>query len=155
MQKLFASSFLDVIFKPTLLPEKENMWIDMKIILIIDDDRLVSHLFKKILSHEGYDVVVAPDGESGIKVLEEKIVDLVLLDLAMPGLHGLEVLRIIRERWEKLPVLVTTGSDSVENERRAQDLKADGFLCKPVDLYVLRGLLETTLSLTGDPAYVG
>ena len=77
-------------------------------ILVIDDDAAVREMFRDILEEEGHRVVTASDGKAGLLLAEEKGVDLVFLDLKMPGMNGAEVLRQLRAAKPNLPVTVIT-----------------------------------------------
>ena len=74
-------------------------------ILVIDDEPLVADVMAEALRLEDHDVVVASSGEEGLRVIAQKPPDAVLLDIVMPGMDGIEVLRAIRERNPELPVI--------------------------------------------------
>src|SRR5580704_8091573 len=77
-----------------------------KLILIIDDDVSIRHMLGRVLVGEGYAVVAAANGEAGLKIVEESNVDLVLLDLKMPGMTGQEALRVLKAKRPELPIIV-------------------------------------------------
>ena len=81
----------------------------MQSILVVDDEPLMCNLCRAILEHAGYDVRTAQSGAEALRLLDERPVDLVVCDLFMPGLSGLEVIPEIRRRRPDLPVLVVTG----------------------------------------------
>ena len=78
-------------------------------ILVIDDDPLVARVMAEALQSEGNDVVVARGGAEGLRAIEENRPDGVFLDIAMPGMDGIEILRRIRGRHANLPVIILTG----------------------------------------------
>jgi len=105
----------------------------MSKILIVDDDALLVRMYQKKLTNDGYDVSTAGDGIAALKKLETDIPDLVLLDIMMPGMNGLEVLKKIKanEKTKKLPVIMLTnvgGSD--EDTERGLELGAVAYLIK-------------------------
>jgi two-component system copper resistance phosphate regulon response regulator CusR len=100
-------------------------------ILVAEDDRPVASFLKKGLEAEHYAVDVVPDGQEALYMAEEYDYDLVLLDLFLPKMDGLQVLRQIRNRKKNLPVLVLTGRTRVEDRVKGLDLGADDYMVKP------------------------
>jgi DNA-binding response OmpR family regulator len=100
-------------------------------ILVAEDDRPVASFLKKGLEAEHYAVDVVPDGQEALYMAEEYDYDLVLLDLILPKMDGLQVLRQIRNRKKNLPVLVLTGRTRVEDRVKGLDLGADDYMVKP------------------------
>ncbi len=101
-----------------------------KSILVIDDDQLTLKLIKAYLEIEGFDVITATDGVSGMKLLRESKVDLVLLDVLMPGLDGYKVLQLIRE-YGSVPVIMVTGITDKASTIKLLELGADDYVTKP------------------------
>jgi DNA-binding NtrC family response regulator len=102
-------------------------------ILIIDDEAGIRESLETLLGLEGYTVDTAPDGEAGINTIGQHSYDLVLLDLALPGMNGIEVLGQIRERYPDLPVIMITAYGTVENAVNAMQAGATNFIQKPWD----------------------
>ncbi len=100
-------------------------------ILVAEDDRSVASFLKKGLEAEHYAVDVVLDGQQALEMTEAYEYDLLLLDLILPRLHGLQVLKQIRSRKQPLPVLVLTGRSRVEERVEGLDLGADDYLVKP------------------------
>jgi len=116
-------------------------------ILIVDDDPRLLHVVSMYLSIEGYDVDAELDGADGLRALERNRPDLVLLDIMMPGIDGLEVCRRIKSdpRTRSIPVLMFTalsGDDDVESGRSAG---ADRFINKPFSLVGLATVIRSYL----------
>ena len=107
-----------------------NELMGNKSILVIDDDQSVLSLLKAFLEPEGFDVITAADGVSGMKLLKESKVGLVLLDVMMPGLDGYQVLKLIRE-YSSVPVIMVTGITDKDSVERFLDLGADDYVAKP------------------------
>lgn len=106
-----------------------------KTVLVIDDQDDERAIQRAMLSHLGYSVREATDGEDGLRVATETPPDLVLLDVAMPRMDGFAVCRALRAdlRTHTVPVLLFTASVVGDLDERARDAGADGVLTKPVD----------------------
>jgi DNA-binding NtrC family response regulator len=102
-------------------------------ILVIDDEAGIRESLEVLLSLEGYAVKMAPDGEQGLRALEVESFDLVLLDLALPGQSGIDLLPQIKERQPETPVIMITAYGTVENVVEAIRAGADNFVQKPWD----------------------
>jgi two-component system, OmpR family, response regulator MprA len=100
-------------------------------ILIVDDDPPVLRMLVRTLAAEGYEAVPAPDGGAALAAVERSMPDLVVLDVAMPGLDGLQVCRRLREKGVGVPVLLLTARDTVEDRVAGLDAGADDYLVKP------------------------
>lgn len=117
----------------------------MKSILIIEDDPLVRKTLASQLGKKGFDVAVAETGEDGVKAFGESSLDLVLLDLRLPDIDGLEVLRKIKERNRRAIILIMTAFDDMKTTVEAIKLGAFEYLVKPLN--------ATELELTIDKAF--
>lgn len=104
----------------------------MSKILVIDDEESIRILFKVSLTHKGYEVVLAEDGEKGIEVFERERPSIVLTDIKMPGMDGIEVLKRIRELDPDTRVIVITGHGEMESAVEALQFEASDFINKPV-----------------------
>ncbi len=100
-------------------------------ILIIEDERKLADAIGEGLRGNGYEVSLAHTGESGIRQLYDNSADLILLDVMLPRVGGLEVLREIRRNGFRIPVLILTSKGSVEDRVRGLDSGADDYLVKP------------------------
>lgn len=103
-------------------------------VLIVDDEAEFATTLAERLKLRGYAASVALDGESALKRLENEDADIVLLDVMLPGMHGIEVLRRIRERQPDLPVILLTGQAGARDGIEGMKQGARGYLGKPVDL---------------------
>jgi len=115
-----------------------------RVLLIEDDPSIVAGL-QLNLSLEGYEVMTASDGESGLRLAREKVPDVVLLDLMLPGMNGLEVLRRLRRRDADLPVLILTALGEEADKVLGLQLGADDYISKPFGLSELRARLNASL----------
>ena len=98
---------------------------------MVEDEKKVASFLKKGLEEEGFAVDCAYDGEEALRKLEANGYELVILDIMLPGVDGLEVVRRMRERGENLPVLMLTAKDSVDDIVRGLDSGGDDYLTKP------------------------
>jgi len=117
----------------------------MASILIIDDEKSIRNVLKDILQHEGYQVEEAPDGEQGLKLFQSKPFDLVLCDIKMPKMDGMEVLQQIMAINTEIPVIMISGHGSIENAVEAVKKGAYDFISKPPDLNRLLITLRNAL----------
>jgi DNA-binding response OmpR family regulator len=113
-------------------------------IMVVDDESSVRTMLGMALSEEGFRVVEASSGEKAIELLEQGQPDLILLDLLMPGLTGLETLRRIRER-SSVPVTMLTALSRVEDIEISLEAGADDYCTKPMDLPELLARLRARL----------
>jgi two-component system response regulator MprA len=113
-------------------------------ILVVDDDAPVRRMLRRTLEAEGYAVRLVADGGSALAEIERSAPDLVLLDVAMPGLDGRAVCRRLREKGLPLPVLMLTARDAVDDRVAGLDAGADDYLVKP---FATEELLARTRAL--------
>ncbi len=106
----------------------------MSTILIIDDDDQLRISFERLLKEEGYEVRTAASGEAGLRMTSEAIPDLVLLDLRLPGMSGLETFRQIHRLEQKLPVIIMTAFGTTETAIEATKMGAFDYVIKPFDI---------------------
>ena len=121
-----------------------------KTILIADDEPGIRSSLQKLLEFESYRVVLAEDGARALDILRDRAVDLVLLDIKMPGLDGLEVLSQIHRDQPQLPVVIISGHGSIQTAVEATRLGAYDFIEKPIDadrilLVIRNGLAQRKL----------
>jgi two-component system response regulator MprA len=100
-------------------------------ILIVDDDKLLTTMLRRTLSLEGWSVAVANSGTEALPLLTTPGAELAILDVAMPGMDGFEVLRRLRAAGSTIPVLMLTARDAVEDRVAGLELGADDYLIKP------------------------
>ena len=103
-------------------------------ILIVDDEPYLPHQFARFLRKHGYEVYTVPDGEVGLQELQRRTIDLVLLDVRLPKLSGLEVLTQIRKTEQDIPVVMLTAFGDVQTAVAAMKLGAADYLLKGFDL---------------------
>jgi DNA-binding response OmpR family regulator len=106
-------------------------------ILLVDDDREVAEYVRRELEEESFSVVVAHDGATGLRLAESSAFDIIVLDVMMPFLDGLQVTRTLRRQNILTPILLLTGRDAPEEIVRGLDAGADDYLTKPFSFDVL------------------
>jgi DNA-binding response OmpR family regulator len=115
-------------------------------ILIVDDEPNVRLVFRTALESSGYSIITAADGEQALQRLGNETVDLVLLDLQMPGMSGMDVLEGIRNAKLDVPVVIVTAHGNVPNAVQAMKLGAIDFLTKPITPEILRAVVSEVLA---------
>lgn len=114
-------------------------------VLIIEDDLVLADALSRSLRQARYVVEWASQGQRADELLTSAQYDLVILDLSLPGIDGLEVLRRLRQRGNLVPVLILTARDKVEDRVQGLDLGADDYLTKPYDLPELEARIRALL----------
>src|SRR5581483_3149957 len=117
----------------------------MQHILVIDDDPAITSLLKRGLSYEGYAVAIAGTGEEGLALARNRPPDLIILDIMMPGINGLEVLRRLRAADDRLPVLMLTAKDAPADQVQGLEAGADDYVVKPFTFEVLLARVHVLL----------
>ncbi len=118
-----------------------------KTILVVDDEESICQSLQGILSDEGYEVRSVGSGEEALKAVEEDLPDLVLLDIWLPGMDGLEALKIIKTDYPQVPVIMMSGHGTIETAVKATKLGAFDFIEKPISLEKVVLLVNHALDL--------
>lgn len=113
-------------------------------ILIVEDEEKLARFIELELMHEGYEVIKADNGRDGLEIAEKGNIDLVLLDIMIPQINGLEVLRRIRKSSD-LPVIMLTARDAVMDKVSGLDAGADDYVTKPFAIEELLARIRTAL----------
>jgi two-component system, OmpR family, KDP operon response regulator KdpE len=119
-------------------------------VLVVDDDPEITRALRSILAGHGYDPVIASTGEEGLDSLGRRHPDLVLLDVSLPGVDGLEFARTVREDLGlDLPIVVLSAHGEEEQKVKALDLGADDYLTKPFGVAELLARMRAALRRAG------
>ncbi len=118
----------------------------MNSILIIDDDDQLRNSFKKLLAEEGYKVESAASGEAGLNIVKNESLDLVILDMRLPGMNGIETFKKIHEIEPKLPVIIMTAYGTTETAIETTKLGAFDYILKPFDVPDMLELIRLALN---------
>lgn len=110
-----------------------------KNILVIDDEELVVESIKRLLKREGYGVTIAASGKEALEIIKDTAFDLIVSDIRMPEINGIEIVKNIREYLKRegkkpVPEILITGYASDESFKRAQELKVADYIYKPFDI---------------------
>ena len=116
-------------------------------VLVADDERQIRDLLSEFLTSEGYEVLLASDGEDATGLAEREYPDVILLDVKMPGIDGIEVCKRLKAepKTQFIPVIMITGY--VDNKMAAIEAGADDFVNKPIDLVELAVRLKSILRI--------
>ena len=101
-------------------------------ILVVDDDEVVRRSYRRSLQGLSRNVEAARDGEEALQTMEKNPFDVVLLDIRMPGMDGMSVLRTIKQKWPESEVVIITGYPSIDSAKEAVQLGAYDYVAKPV-----------------------
>ena len=130
-------------------------------LLIVDDDEMNRHMLSRRLQRQGYTVAVAKDGIEALQMIRQQPFDLVVLDVMMPGISGLEVLKIVRKNRSvtELPIIMATALDGSQDVVEALEIGANDYVTKPLDFPVVLARIQAQLHMkrlakrTEEPAY--
>jgi DNA-binding response OmpR family regulator len=120
-------------------------------ILLVDDDHKIVDLVRMYLERDGYRVIAAYDGIEALEAARQKRPDLIVLDLLLPNLDGLDVCRILRAE-SKVPIVMLTAKITEEDRLTGLDLGADDYVTKPFSPRELMARIRAVLRRSGDPA---
>ena len=123
----------------------------MNTILVVDDEKDFCTLLSDSLSLEGYRVLKAYNGRRALQMVKKERPDLALLDIKMPGMNGIEVLRRIKRVKKETAVIMLTAFGTLETARRAMKLGAYDYVTKPVDHSLLKSLVKEALAMVVKP----
>ena len=119
----------------------------METILVVDDEKNYLLVLKELLGEEGYEVVIAQSAPEALKVFQETELDLVITDMKMPGMSGMELLDVLKEKDLHLPVIMMTAYGSVEKAVEAMKKGAYDYILKPFDNEVLKKAVAKGLAM--------
>lgn len=128
-------------------------------ILVVEDEAAIRYLLEQNLEYEGFEVIVAEDGEAGLKLVETENPDLVLLDLMLPKISGMEVCKRLRTTGNQVPIIMLTARGQQIDKVVGLKAGADDYVTKPFDIVELTARIEAILRRMGktrdfDQAYV-
>ena len=118
-----------------------NATADRPLVLVVDDDQAVLTMLGRVAQREGYDVLTCSGGRQALEELQRKKVDLLLVDVLMPDVNGLDVIRAVHDTHQHCQIIVMSGQATIDSAVEAVKLGARDYLTKPFDLHRLRDLL--------------
>lgn len=119
----------------------------MKKILIADDDKNIRSVLKTELTLEGYQVILATSGLEALREIRDKTPDLVILDIKMPGMHGLKALEEIRKENKSLPIIICSAYEKMRDDYIVWAGRVSGYLTKPLDLNRLKSMIKKSFEI--------
>jgi DNA-binding response OmpR family regulator len=117
----------------------------MRKVLIVDDDQNIRFLFAEMLKMEGYEVLTASTGTRALQLVVENELALIILDIKMPGIHGLEILRRLRDRGNETPIIICSAFEGMKDDFIIESYGVSDYLVKPVDVKVLSETVKRTV----------
>jgi two-component system, OmpR family, response regulator MprA len=120
-------------------------------VLLVDDDAPIRRMLERTLAAEGYDVTSAADGGAALASVERSMPDVIVLDVAMPGLDGLAVTRRLRAKGLQVPILLLTARDALGERVAGLDAGADDYLVKPFEVEELTARIRALLRRNQPP----
>jgi two-component system, OmpR family, response regulator MprA len=120
-------------------------------VLLVDDDASIRRMLERTLAAEGYDVSAAADGGSALAQVERSMPDVIVLDVAMSGLDGLAVTRRLRAKGLRVPILLLTARDALQERVAGLDAGADDYLVKPFEIEELTARIRALLRRSQPP----
>lgn len=114
-------------------------------ILVVDDEQGMQEYLRKLLTDNGYEVVLVSNGQEGLDEIKKQLPDLALIDLKMPKMGGLRLLEEIKKTWLGLPAIIMTGYGTIENAIKAMKLGAYDYINKPFDMEEMLLLIDKAL----------
>ena len=117
-----------------------------KNVLVVDDEEIVRKSYSRSLDGARCEVETVSDGAAALRAMEHQAFDLVVLDLRMPGMDGMAVLKVLKERWPESEVVVITGYPSIDSAKEAIRLGASDYLAKPVGPDEIVGALSRAIA---------
>ena len=123
--------------------------MDKKRILVVDDDTAILRLLSTNLKARGYEVITATDGEEALEAVQKDYIDLIILDIMMPKVDGVQVCRHIRE-WSDIPIIILSARGDENDKVKCLELGADDYLTKPFGIAELMARINTAFRHRGD-----
>jgi two-component system, OmpR family, response regulator MprA len=124
-------------------------------VLVVEDDDAVRAALRRALLLGGYDVVLAENGDQGLARAETEKPDVIVLDVRMPGIDGLQVCRTLRQAGDRTPILMLTARDAVTDRIEGLDAGADDYLVKPYDVGELQARVRALIRRTSGEGQAG
>jgi len=115
-------------------------------ILIVDDQKGVRRLLEELFKKEGWDVKVASDGQEAINKVEEGLPDIILMDVKMPNMNGLEASQIILQAHNQVPIIMMTAYGEIEVVKKALEAGVRKCITKPFDIIILRDMVNNLIN---------
>jgi len=116
-----------------------------QVVLVADDESVIRELLQRVLTESGYEVIVAESGEQAIELARTVRLDLILLDINMPGIGGISALRELTQQMSPSRIIMLTAVNDPKIAKVVMDLGALDYLTKPIDIVTLKKAIQTHL----------
>jgi len=116
-----------------------------QVVLVADDEAVIRELLQRVLTETGYEVIVAESGEQAVEFARTVRLDLILLDINMPGMGGIGALREITQQMSPSHIIMLTAVNDPKIAKNVMDLGALDYLTKPIDIVTLKKAIQTHL----------
>ncbi|WP_075529015.1 response regulator [Sporosarcina ureilytica] len=110
----------------------------MKNVLIVDDQQGIRLLLKELFKKEGYGTKLAANGGEALQQVKQEQPDCILLDMKMPGMDGIDVLKQLKREWPEIPVIMMTAYEELKLIEQALEIGAEKYFTKPFDIFEVR-----------------
>lgn len=130
--------------------EKDLPGTEQLTVLFVDDEQIVLDSARKLLRKESFQLETAPSATDGLALLEKGGIQVVLTDLMMPGMDGMEFLQHLKQKWPAIPVVMVTGYATISTAMQAMKLGAFDYIAKPFTKSELRGIIKRALHLVSE-----
>jgi two-component system nitrogen regulation response regulator NtrX len=121
----------------------------MNSVLVVDDEKNIRETLKDVLEDEGYDVVLAEDGKKAIELLKGRPFDVMLLDLWLPEIGGMDVLKMVREEYSNIQIIIISGHGTIDTAVKATKMGAFDFIEKPLSLERVLKIIDHAIKISG------
>ena len=121
----------------------------MKTVLVVDDEKNIRETLKDVLEDEGFEVILSENGKSALEILGRNAVDVVLLDLWLPEVGGMDVLRITKEEFTDIQVIIISGHGSIDTAVKATKMGAFDFIEKPLSIERVINVVDHAIKIIG------
>jgi len=116
-------------------------------ILLVEDNLVIQKIESALIVHLGYRAIIAATGELALIYCEQQRFDLILMDMQLPGIDGIETTRRLRAKGIKTPIVAITGNDTIDDKNACRSAGMNGFLVKPIKKEQLTSVIERFLSV--------
>jgi DNA-binding response OmpR family regulator len=117
----------------------------MKKILVVDDDPNIRYLFAEMLRMDGFEALTASTGTRALQSIFENDFALIILDIKMPGIHGIDILRRLREKGIDTPIIICSAFEGMKDDFTIYSYGISDYLVKPVDIKILSAAVKRTV----------
>lgn len=121
-------------------------------VLIVEDSKPVSLVLSRVTEEAGHSWFIAADGEVALRLYQQRNIDMIIVDVELPGIDGYQVAREVRNQSEQMPIIIISGNQGEAWQQQALDAGANEFLPKPIRPSALQALLERYLGPALRPA---